>query len=680
MTFFGRVGTIVRSMVDTFRHAAGSWSYLLSGRSQINYEGAVGGGDGSSIVIACLNQIWLAFTEAPVQVRRQTEDGWEIVPNHPMVELLRRPNPYMSGRLFTGVWMTSYRTAGNAYIIKVRSSAKRVVELWPVPPHLIEPVWEGNDFISAYRYDHGQGAADYLHPDDVIHLRMGVDPNNTRKGANQLRSLYREIFTDQEAGEFTSQILANLGVPGTIISPDGDVGITQDEADAVKAKYDRKFGGDGRGGTLVMSGKTKVSVLTWTPEQLNLEMLRRIPEERICAVLQVPPIVAHLGAGLDQATYSNYEQARSAFVENTILPLWALVADEWYAQLLPEFGPVTGLDVHYDTSDIRILQEDENAKHERARQNVAAGIWTINEARVETGRERDGAAGDVYLRQSGQVEVRWGEQGRTDAVGQNPNDPAVVAQPPALRVVRALPAGETKAADPHADRLTKLRDRLVPAFEKAVSDSLEAQAGRVARRLGRVKADLEIAPVVKAADPDELLPKSEDARLTDAWRPHYTALIQGMWPILNEQLGLDVDFTLEDPAVVAALEAAGERVKGINSVTREALAKALQEGAEAGEGTGQLAARIHQVVEESYKGRAETISRTELATAAQQATVGRYRAAGVTRVRVLDGDDDEACASVHNTVQDLDWAEKNPLGHPRCVRSWVPIIEDAEAA
>jgi HK97 family phage portal protein len=673
VTFFGRIGTIVRATVDSFRHAANQFSYYLSGRSQINYSGAVGDGGGSSIVVACVNQIWLAFTEAPVQVRRRTEDGWQEIPDHPLVELLWRPNPHMSGRLFAGAFITSLRTAGNAYIIKVRSQAKRPVELWPVPPHLIEPVWEGNDFITAYRYFHGQGEPINLHPDDVIHVRMGIDPNNTRKGPNQLQSLYREIFTDTEAGEFTSQILANLGVPGVIISPDGDSGITQADADAVKTKYDRKFGGDGRGGTLVMTGKTKVSVLTWTPEQLNLEMLRRIPEERICAILQVPPIVAHLGAGLDQATYSNYEQARSAFVENTIIPLWALIADEWYAQLLPEFGPVAGLDVHYDTSDIRILQEDENAKHERARHNVAAGIWTVNEARVETGRERDDKAGDVYLRQAGYVEVGWGQAGRTDAVGQNPNDPMAVAGTPALRVVRALPPAESKVAgDDHADRLAKLRRRLEPAFEKAVADSLEAQAGRVARRLGRKDA--------KAPDPDDLLPTSEDGRLAAEWRPHYTALIQGMWPILNEQLSLDVDFQLDDPAVTLALEAAGERIGGINAATREALAKALQEGAEAGEGIGQLAARVRQVVEESYKGRAETISRTELALAAQQATVGRYKAAGITKVRVFDGDEDEACAGVNGSTQSLDWAESNPISHPRCTRAFAAIVEGTEEA
>jgi HK97 family phage portal protein len=674
--FFGRVGAIVRSIGMAFAHPALAWSFV-TGRSRLDFAGAVGDGSGSSIVVACFRALTAGFLEAPLQVERRTEDGWDAVEDHPMIELLARPNPHMSGRLFWSALITSLHSDGNAYAYKQRAAAGRVVELWPIPPGLIDPVWNADDFITAYRYQPGNGVLWDIDPRDVIHLRLNIDPSNTRKGRSPLSALYREIFTDLEAGEFTSQLLSNLGIPGVIISPDGPDGVTQEDAEAIKAKFIRRFSGDGRGEPLVMGSGTKVSVLSFSPEQMNLESLRRIPEERICAVLGVPPIIANLGAGLDQATYSNYAQAREAFYENTIIPLQAVTADDLRVQLLPEFGDIKGYRVAFDQSGIRVLQEDETKRQERILKQLAAGVMTVNEARTALDLEPDTAAGDIYLRQAGAVEVGWGQPGRTDAVGQNPNDPMAAvtdaAALPALRVVRALPAAETKAeGDGHTDRLAKLRRRLEPAFEKAVAKSLEAQAGRVARRLGRKDA--------KAPDPDDLLPKSEDGRLATEWQPHYTALLMGMWPILNEQLAVDVDFQLDDPAVVAALEAAGERVKGINDTTRAALARALQEGAEAGEGAGQLAARVRQVVEESYKGRAETISRTELAIAQQQATVGRYKAAGVSKVRVLDGDDDEVCARVNGSTQTLEWAEANAIAHPRCVRAFVPIIETEEAA
>lgn len=693
MNFFGRIGTIIRTIGTAFAHPSIGWS-ILTGRSRLNFKGVVGDGSGSSIVTACFRALTAGFLEAPLQVEQRTQDGWDAVDGHDMIELLARPNPHMSGRLFWSALITSLHSDGNGYFVKQRSGSKRVVELWPIPPGMIEPVWNDTDFITAYRYQPGGAKELYFDPADVVHLRLNVDlTNNTRKARSPLAALYREIFTDLEAGEFTSQLLANLGVPGVVITPGEGVRIDQDAAEAIKTSWIRRFSGDERGSPAVFAAQMKAEVLSFSPEQMNLEMLRRIPEERICAVLGVPPIVANLGAGLDQATYSNYGQAREAFYENTIIPLQALIADDLRTQLLPDFvGDVKGYRVLFDQSGIRILQEDEDKRQGRILAQLAAGIRTVNETRAALDLPPlEGAAGDMFLMGSGLSVVDPKDLTKPIATIVNPPDQGTDRKPPQLQLVRALPAGETKAADPHTDRLTKLRDRLTPAFSKAVSESLEAQAGRVARRVGRRKgirseqigpnewAETELNVTFKDIT-DDLLPKSEDARLADAWRPHYTALIQGMWPILNEQLALDVDFTLEDPAVVTALEAVGERVKDINESTRTALAAALQEGADAGEGTGQLATRIRQVVEESYKGRAETISRTELALAQQQATVGRYKAAGVTKVRVLDGDDDEACASVHNTVQDLDWAEKNSIAHPRCVRAFVPIIEGAEEA
>ena len=81
------------------------------------------------------------------------------------------------------------------------------------------------------------------------------------------------------------------------------------------------------------------------------------------------------------------------------------------------------------------------------------------------------------------------------------------------------------------------------------------------------------------------------------------------------------------------------------------------------------------IVRETYKNRAKTIARTEIANAQNTGTIARYQVAGVTRVRVYDGDYDELCDSLNGTIQTMDWAIANPTAHPNCTRSFAPIVE-----
>jgi hypothetical protein len=88
-----------------------------------------------------------------------------------------------------------------------------------------------------------------------------------------------------------------------------------------------------------MTGATKVQEFGFSPEQLTLKDLRRIPEERVTAVLGTPAVVVGLGAGLDRSTFTNYTEAREAAYEQAIIPPQALLAEEIWFQLLPDFEP-----------------------------------------------------------------------------------------------------------------------------------------------------------------------------------------------------------------------------------------------------------------------------------------------------------------------------------------------------
>lgn len=664
---------------------------LVSGRSRFNYALAVGDGRGNAIVLACILWLCRTFPEAPIRVQTRKADGeLEPDPRHPLVQLLHQPNDYYSGILLwtatIGDWML-----GNAYWVKVRSGAGRVVQLWWVPSSAIDPKWpaDGTVFISHYEYT-VEGRKYRLEREDVVHFRNGLDPENPRKGLSPLGALMREIFTDDEAANFSASLLRNLGVPGVLISPEGDVEVDQADAEKIKGEFEQRFGNDNRGRAMVLSNAVKTQVLSFNPQQMDLKMLRRVPEERVSAILGTPAVVVGLGAGLDRSTFANFKEAREAAYEGNVIPTQRFMAAELTTQLLPDFGDPERLVMDFDLTQVRVLQEDQDALSKRVLDQLWKGAITRGEAREKLGYDQD-EEGDVYLMPGNIVAVPVGQLTAPKPA------PAAPPQLPAPRAVitelppepKALPAGETKAAD--ADTLIgravrRQRATHAVSLQGEVAAYFRGLASRVASRYtaaagksgGQQVAVKDEAPTLTEEEFLALLPDEDVAAFRELLRVMAIRVGEATYELVSDQLGIAVSFDLEAPEVVRYLAQSGTRVQGITDTTRAAMRQALQDGQAAGEGVTQIAKRLRGSVEETYKGRSLTIAATEVGEAQNRAAILGYRQSGlVTTVRVLDGvDDDDACRAANGQEWSLDYAEGHALQHPNCQRAWSPIVRE----
>ena len=79
--------------------------------------------------------------------------------------------------------------------------------------------------------------------------------------------------------------MRNLGVPGVTIAPANTTNQIIKKPDEVSDKFRARFSGDERGSVMTFSQPTEIKVLSWNPQQMDLKALRRIPEERVSAVL-----------------------------------------------------------------------------------------------------------------------------------------------------------------------------------------------------------------------------------------------------------------------------------------------------------------------------------------------------------------------------------------------------------
>lgn len=374
-----------------------TWTSISLGRTRYNYATWVGNGRGNAIVIAVCYWFVRAFPEAPIRVQRRQGSDLVPIPNHPLTELLATPNPAYPGELLWWGMLLDWMLTGNGYWLKVRSAAGRVVQLWWAPASIMKPVRpdDGRVFLSHYEYSPNGVAIPYA-PSEVIHFRYGLNPaDGGLTGLSPLAALLREVFTDDEAANFTASILRNMGVPGVIISPKGDD--TSVDPEEIKNVFRQKFGGDNTGEPMVITAPTDVTVLSFNPRQMELTSLRRIPEERVAAVFGVPAVVVGLGAGLDRSTYANYATAREAAYEQNVIPSQRLLAAQLRTQLLPDFGDPNQLVVDFDLTGVRVLQEDQNALATRAGTLLTSGVVMLDEARAMVSKPPlSGTLGQVY--------------------------------------------------------------------------------------------------------------------------------------------------------------------------------------------------------------------------------------------------------------------------------------------
>ena len=372
----------------------------------------LGDGTGNSAVIACLSVLATSFAEPGLLVATRNSEG-DYTPdmNHPMARLFRKPNPYMTQQLLANYIVTSLNANGDAFIYKNRNQRGQVVELVPLMPHLVEAKGNENELITHFDYQPQGGIQGEdsvrIEKKDMIHLRQNVDPNNMRRGLAPLRGVLREIAGDEAAGQYTAALLHNMAVPGVILSPRDDQmgGPTREEAEAIAEMYKQKFGGKNRGAPMVLSGAMNVEIVSFSPDQMKLAELRRIPEERVSAVLGVPAILAGLGAGLDSATYSNTKELREFFTESKLVPMWNMVAQDLTHQLLrPEFDGSENEYAEFDITNVRALADDKDNLYKRMNTAVQGGWVTIGEARKVVGLEADDRH-DVYLRPLNMIQV-----------------------------------------------------------------------------------------------------------------------------------------------------------------------------------------------------------------------------------------------------------------------------------
>lgn len=173
------------------------------------------------------------------------------------------------------------------------------------------------------------------------------------------------------------------------------------------------------------------------------------------------------------------------------------------------------------------------------------------------------------------------------------------------------------------------------------------------------------------------------AHLEPGFRQIYRDLVESVGKGSTKQLG--TAWQRKDPFTSQFMtDYVGERITQLQGTSKDRVIALVRRTLEEAKGLTpvELGKVIHEAVSDQFeeygRWRANTVARTETAIATNHGTVLGVKQAGVAKVDVFDGTDDEECRAANGQVWTVEQALENPLGHPNCVRAFGPHVDDEE--
>lgn len=668
-------------------------------------------------VYACVQARAKAVSTAPCRVYVDDGGNQTELPDHPLRALLARPNPMLSEAEFVALTQTIVDVAGFCVIEKERGAAGRVVGLWHLRPDWLQAVpRSGAPADWLYRVPGREPVL--LSGDDVMVVNGSMTTDLAPRGLSPIAVALREVGIEDASTEFLKLFIDSGGSPRQALVTSATIK-DQAQADAIRERFAQTYGGFRNWlGVVLLSGGLDVKQIGSNLDDMAYPEIRALTEARICSVFGVPPILAGTQVGIDASTYSNYAQARRAFFEDTVAPLWSRLDGAIERSLLPEFDVDPLVSVAFDLTSVVALHEDATAVWQRAASALAIGGITLNQFQSAVGLPGFGDAGDVLYVPSGAMPMRPADLLTVDAAV-----PATVPAPApaaASPVQDAPPVGADQAArscgcgdvDGPQDAVetrydaaggdAETRTAVVPMERRArIAVNNRRAVTRVAMkwqpvltRAFRRQFDAVVDDAVRAADAADETRGYQDIDWTDLDRAVIEALTglhqdagRAAYNQANKslQLKVGVDWSLSNPKIRMTQQALADRIVGINETTKQAVRDVVANALTEGVTMPELAERLQAVSDAFSANRSFVIARTESQVSYNISTVDAYRESGVVYAMQLfdnpDHTDDYgaadglSCAERNGTVTDVDNASVHIYAeHPNGTLAVSPLL------
>jgi len=286
---------------------------------------------------------------------------------HPMLELIRRPNPVQGKADFFEAVYGQLLLSGNAYLEAVPGAGRMPVELHVLRSDRVSLVPGADGWPVAYDYTVGNAKHRFAMTGDVApicHVRA-FHPQDDHYGFSPMQAAAVALDVHGAAARWSKALLDNAARPsGAIVykGGDGQGALSQDQYERlVDEMAAHHMGARNAGRPMLLEGGLDWKPMGFSPSDMEFHKTKEAAAREIAVAFGVPPML--LGVPGD-ATYANYQEANRAFFRLTVLPLVAKVTASvahWLSgfagevvELKPDLDQVPALSVERDAQWARV--------------------------------------------------------------------------------------------------------------------------------------------------------------------------------------------------------------------------------------------------------------------------------------------------------------------------------------
>lgn len=312
------------------------------------------------VVYRCVRMI----AEAAMRVPLRVQEGGKGMDEHPVLDLLHRPNPHQAGPQLLESLYAYLQTAGNAYLEAALVEGE-VKALFGLRPDRMKVIAGKDGWPVAYAYTAG-GKTTRLNQDEgpvarVLHLTL-FHPLDDHYGLAPLAAAQVSLDIHNAASKWNKSLLDNAARPsGALVYSAASGNLTADQFERLKAELEQGFqGASNAGRPMVLEGGLDWKTMALSPKDMDFIEAKNSAAREIALAFGVPPML--LGIPGDN-TYANYAEANRVLWRQTIVPLVRSVAASLGHWLNPAFEG--NFEIVPDLSAIEALAEERAALWKR---------------------------------------------------------------------------------------------------------------------------------------------------------------------------------------------------------------------------------------------------------------------------------------------------------------------------
>lgn len=348
------------------------------------------------IAYHCIKRISEAVADIPIQVMVNNK----IVEKHPILDLLKRPNPKEGWKTFMRNAITHRLISGNCYIHGNVVYTGRMMELNLLRPDRVNILYTA--YYEPYEYLYTYYGRIFHYPIDpvtqhseVLHIKE-PNPLNDLYGMSPIAAASMSIDQHNESSEWNKKLLENSARPPGILTikdkTETAPAMDKEQLALLREELNDKIVGSKNAGKIpILNFDMQWQNLGMSPTDMDWLNGKDTSARDICYAFGYPP---HLLGLPDSSTYNNMSEAKLALYEETVIPLLQNYLEELsyfinYHQFNSDSKGKNAKEIQIvaDLDDVSALSSRRETARTTARADLMAGIVTINEARHEAGFE-----------------------------------------------------------------------------------------------------------------------------------------------------------------------------------------------------------------------------------------------------------------------------------------------------